>query len=116
MLLNTTFVIRPQRFEYRSGINPAFKFASSYSSNLHLLFILHNTTNKPEPRTFLLQQQLEERVQEFAFDSSFIFNSNKIKKLKEHVATTATDLLLFFLSTKSLWEDLFTDSITHEMA
>ncbi|PRY14373.1 nucleotide-binding universal stress UspA family protein [Pontibacter ummariensis] len=113
---NITLIIRPEKFRYRAGIGILLRLARSYRSVLHFLFVSDEEKSKRALEEFLRKHQLWQEPQEYSILLHTVPNTNRIEALKEHMDAIKPDLLVVFPSSESIWEELFSDSITEEVA
>jgi nucleotide-binding universal stress UspA family protein len=109
-------IIRPHRFEYKGGIDVLLRIARSFSATLDFIFVTDAEKESPAAADFLKKHNLLQAVQDFSFTSHTISGLDKTKALKAHFQRNETDLLAAFPSSKSIWEELFSESLTEEMA
>lgn len=111
-----TLVIRPKHFQSRAGMDLVFRFARTFRSELNFVFIVNEGENRPELTDFTAKHNLWDEVREYAYNFYTLAGSHELQNLKAHTSRTATGLLVAFPTSKSLWEGLFSDSLTAAMA
>jgi nucleotide-binding universal stress UspA family protein len=110
-----TLIIRPSRFEFRPDVHTVLRLARSYEAVLELLFVTEADEGTPALDDFLLSHNLQQ-INDFEVTSHTISSSKRVEALKAHLAQSGTDLLVAFPSSRSIWEELFSESLTEEMA
>ncbi|MFD2244778.1 universal stress protein [Pontibacter ruber] len=113
---NITILLHAEDTTYRSGIELLVRFAISYNARISILFISADPENIPDHTKQLhLQEEwqtlLKLPVQTDAFDGN-----DTVQLLEQHVKRNHTDLLVVLPRRKSFWEELFTNSVTEELA
>lgn len=111
-----TLLIRPYHYKPRAGTDLLFRFARTYSAKLNFVFVVEDEKEAPALSEFLnVHDQLRE-AEAFSPSTYIVSTSDNSDALVEHVRNSGANLLVTFPRSKNIWEDLFSQSITEEIA